>query len=82
MLLQVQKCPYCEHSVSDEDTVWGLGQEVTVCCSHCEQTYQVKLIFTFEGYEIEKVCQLCKKEYFNDFPTCDCSASDSNKLNQ
>lgn len=71
MLFQV-KCPYCDHSLSDEDTI---GQEITVRCSFCEQTYQVKPIFTFEGYEIEKVCQHCKEEYFHDFPTCNCSKS-------
>lgn len=75
-------CPYCEQPASD-DTGCELGKEMTVCCAHCEQTYQVKPIFTFEGYEIEKVCQHCKEEYYYDFPTCDCSESgDGNQLNQ
>ena len=57
-LHHAQFCPHCDIEEEDHLSVHGFDTEVVTCTS-CGKEYEVKPYYTFNGYEINKVCEGC-----------------------
>jgi len=57
-LLKTQTCPNCGDEVDDCYAEWEDGTHV-VTCGHCGEEYQVKPVYEFKGFEVQKLCHAC-----------------------
>lgn len=71
-LLNKQICPYCEYEVEEHLSAWEYESEEEVECSNCEKVYISKPQYQFEGWMIEKRCEICEEFTEDGYTMCDC----------
>ncbi|WP_079475598.1 hypothetical protein [Marinococcus halophilus] len=64
-LLKYQSCPYCDRIVEDNEANWTEDEE-EVTCDSCRKAYRVRAEYTFEGFEVTRLCGSCDSELLDD----------------